>query len=141
MGWLNTIGWLEPGAIDFLAIVPLLILAYLARERPRQATVSSVLAFRALHVMRGQPPAVCRSKGLMEPQDAYGGAVCIHRCRQDQGPYRKRNYKLGYGFPVASVSVPRQEVGAEQPCAAPSNRAHGDGKAAWSWQLVLQQPK
>jgi hypothetical protein len=54
MGWLNTIGWLEPGAIDFLAIVPLLILAYLARERPRQATVSSVIAFRALHVMRGQ---------------------------------------------------------------------------------------
>jgi hypothetical protein len=37
-----------------LAIVPALILAYLARERPRQATVSSVLAFRALHVMRGQ---------------------------------------------------------------------------------------
>ena len=54
MGWLNSIGWLEPGAIDFLAIVPLLILAYLARERPRQATVSSVIAFRALHVMRGQ---------------------------------------------------------------------------------------
>jgi Aerotolerance regulator N-terminal len=54
MGLLNTIGWLEPGAIDFLAIVPLLILAYLARERPRQATVSSVIAFRALHVMRGQ---------------------------------------------------------------------------------------
>jgi hypothetical protein len=54
MDWLNTIGWLEPRAIDFLAIVPLLILAYLARERPRQATVSSVIAFRALHVMRGQ---------------------------------------------------------------------------------------
>jgi hypothetical protein len=54
MGWLNSIGWLEPGAIYFLAIVPTLILAYLARERPRQATVSSVIAFRALHVMRGQ---------------------------------------------------------------------------------------
>ena len=54
MGWLNTIGWLEPRAIDFLAIVPFLILAYLARERPRQATVSSVIAFRALHVMRRQ---------------------------------------------------------------------------------------
>jgi Aerotolerance regulator N-terminal len=54
MGWLNTIGWLDPGAIYFLAIAPLLILAYLARERPRQATVSSVIAFRALHVMRGQ---------------------------------------------------------------------------------------
>ena len=54
MGWLNSIGWLEPGALYFLAIVPALILAYLARERPRQATVSSVIAFRALHVMRGQ---------------------------------------------------------------------------------------
>src|SRR5450755_5150280 len=54
MGWLNTIGWLEPGAVSYLLIVPALILAYLARERPRQATVSSVLAFRALHVMRGQ---------------------------------------------------------------------------------------
>jgi len=54
MGWLNTIGLLEPGALYFLAIVPALILAYLARERPRQATVSSVIAFRALHVMRGQ---------------------------------------------------------------------------------------
>jgi hypothetical protein len=54
MGWLNSIGWLEPGAIYFLAIVPALILAYLARERPRQVTVSSVIAFRALHVMRGQ---------------------------------------------------------------------------------------
>jgi Aerotolerance regulator N-terminal len=54
MSWWNTIGWLEPGAIYFLAIVPALILAYLARERPRQATVSSVIAFRALHVMRGQ---------------------------------------------------------------------------------------
>lgn len=54
MGWLNSIGLLEPGALYFLAIVPALILAYLARERPRQATVSSVIAFRALHVMRGQ---------------------------------------------------------------------------------------
>jgi len=47
-------GLLNPGALYFFAIVPALILAYLARERPRQATVSSVLAFRALHVMRGQ---------------------------------------------------------------------------------------
>jgi len=50
----NLLGLLEPGALVFFAIVPALILAYLARERPRQATVSSVLAFRALHVMRGQ---------------------------------------------------------------------------------------
>jgi Aerotolerance regulator N-terminal len=54
MDWLNSIGLLEPGALYFLTIVPALILAYLARERPRQATVSSVIAFRALHVMRGQ---------------------------------------------------------------------------------------
>src|SRR5271155_949590 len=47
-------GLLNPRALYFLGILPLLILAYLARERPRQATVSSVLAFRALHVMRGQ---------------------------------------------------------------------------------------
>jgi hypothetical protein len=47
-------GLLNPGALYFLAVVPALILAYLARERPRQATVSSVLAFRALHAMRGQ---------------------------------------------------------------------------------------
>src|SRR5467141_2683297 len=47
-------GLLNPGALYFLAIVPALILAYLARERPRQAVVSSVLAFRALHVMRGE---------------------------------------------------------------------------------------
>jgi len=54
MGPLNAMGLLNPGALYFLAIVPALIIAYLARERPRQATVSSVLAFRALHVMRGQ---------------------------------------------------------------------------------------
>ena len=47
-------GLLNPGALYFLSIVPALILAYLARERPRRATVSSVIAFRALHVMRGQ---------------------------------------------------------------------------------------
>ena len=54
MGLLDAIGLLNPAALYFLAIVPALILAYLARERPRQATVSSVIAFRALHVMRGQ---------------------------------------------------------------------------------------
>src|SRR4029077_512665 len=53
-GALKAMGLLNPRALYFFAIVPALILAYLARERPRQATVSSVLAFRALHVMRGQ---------------------------------------------------------------------------------------
>jgi Aerotolerance regulator N-terminal len=47
-------GFLYPGALYFFAIVPALLIAYLARERPRQAKVSSVLAFRALHVMRGE---------------------------------------------------------------------------------------
>jgi Aerotolerance regulator N-terminal len=54
MALLDSIGLLNPHALRFLWILPALILAYLARERPRQATVSSVLAFRALHVMRGQ---------------------------------------------------------------------------------------
>jgi aerotolerance regulator-like protein len=47
-------GLLYPGALYFFAIVPALVIAYLARERPRRVTVSSVLAFRALHVMRGE---------------------------------------------------------------------------------------
>jgi aerotolerance regulator-like protein len=47
-------GLLYPGALYFFAAVPALIIAYLARERPREATVSSVLAFRALRLMRGE---------------------------------------------------------------------------------------
>jgi hypothetical protein len=47
-------GLLNPSALYFFAIVPALIAAYLARERPRQAMVSSVLAFRALRMMRGE---------------------------------------------------------------------------------------
>jgi Aerotolerance regulator N-terminal/von Willebrand factor type A domain len=45
-------GLLYPGALVFAAIVPALVLAYLARERPSRVTVSSVLAFRALRGMR-----------------------------------------------------------------------------------------
>ncbi len=45
-------GLLNPGALIFFAIVPALVLAYLARERPTRVVVSSVLAFRALHAMR-----------------------------------------------------------------------------------------
>jgi hypothetical protein len=45
-------GLLNPSALIFFAIVPVLALAYLARERARRVTVSSVLAFRALHAMR-----------------------------------------------------------------------------------------
>src|ERR1700684_1538886 len=45
-------GLLYPGALAFLLIVPALVLAYLARERPSQVTVSSVMAFRALRGFR-----------------------------------------------------------------------------------------
>jgi hypothetical protein len=45
-------GLLYPGALVFAAIVPALLLAYLARERPNRVTVSSVLAFRALRGLR-----------------------------------------------------------------------------------------
>ncbi|HUO05470.1 MAG TPA: VWA domain-containing protein [Candidatus Binataceae bacterium] len=45
-------GLLHPGALAYLALIPALVLAYLARERPARATVSSVLAFRALRGFR-----------------------------------------------------------------------------------------
>jgi hypothetical protein len=49
----DALGLLHPAALYLFAIPPLLVIAYLARERPRQAVVSSVIAFRALHAMRG----------------------------------------------------------------------------------------
>jgi hypothetical protein len=45
-------GLLYPGALIFFALVPALVLAYMARERPSRVTVSSVLAFRALRGFR-----------------------------------------------------------------------------------------
>ena len=48
----SLMGLLNPGALIFLAIVPALVLAYLARERASRVTVSSVLAFRALRGFR-----------------------------------------------------------------------------------------
>ncbi|HVN64688.1 MAG TPA: VWA domain-containing protein, partial [Candidatus Binataceae bacterium] len=45
-------GLLNPGALVFLGLVPVLVVAYLARERAARATVSSVLAFRALRGLR-----------------------------------------------------------------------------------------
>jgi Aerotolerance regulator N-terminal len=51
---LDAFGLLHPAALYLFAIPPLLVIAYLARERPRQAVVSSVIAFRALRAMRGQ---------------------------------------------------------------------------------------
>jgi len=54
MGLLDAFGLLHPAALYLFAIPPLLVIAYLARERPRQALVSSVIAFRALRAMRGE---------------------------------------------------------------------------------------
>ena len=45
-------GLLYPGALVFFALVPALVLAYLAKERPARVTVSSVMAFRALRGFR-----------------------------------------------------------------------------------------
>jgi hypothetical protein len=45
-------GLLYPGALVFFAIVPALLLAYLARERPARVIVSSAAAFRALRGFR-----------------------------------------------------------------------------------------
>ena len=45
-------GLLYPGALVFFALIPVLVLAYLAKERPSRVTVSSVLAFRALRGFR-----------------------------------------------------------------------------------------
>jgi hypothetical protein len=45
-------GLLYPEALVFFALVPALVLAYLARERPARVIVSSVLAFRALRGFR-----------------------------------------------------------------------------------------
>ncbi|MGH7923350.1 MAG: vWA domain-containing protein, partial [Candidatus Binatus sp.] len=45
-------GLLYPGALIFFTLIPVLVLAYLAKERPSRVTVSSVMAFRALRGFR-----------------------------------------------------------------------------------------
>ncbi len=50
----DALGLLYPAALYLFAIPPLLVIAYLARERPRRVVVSSVIAFRALRAMRGE---------------------------------------------------------------------------------------
>src|SRR5271155_4152529 len=45
-------GLLYPGALGFFALLPALVLAFLAKERPSRVTVSSVMAFRALRGFR-----------------------------------------------------------------------------------------
>jgi Aerotolerance regulator N-terminal/von Willebrand factor type A domain len=47
-------GFLFPGALYLFALLPVLTLAYLVRERPRRVVVSSVIAFRALRARRGR---------------------------------------------------------------------------------------
>jgi hypothetical protein len=50
------IGFLYPGALVFFALVPLLLIAYLVRERPRSIIVSSVLGYRALRGLKAERP-------------------------------------------------------------------------------------
>ena len=45
-------GLLYPAALAFFALIPVLLLAYLAKERPSRVTVSSVMLFRALRGFR-----------------------------------------------------------------------------------------
>jgi len=54
MGWFSAVGLLHPAALYLFAFSPLLIVAYLARERPRSVLVSSVIAFRSLRAIRRQ---------------------------------------------------------------------------------------
>jgi hypothetical protein len=49
-------GFLYPGALVFFALLPLLLIAYLVRERPRSIIVSSVLGYRALRGLRAERP-------------------------------------------------------------------------------------
>ncbi|HKD67631.1 MAG TPA: BatA and WFA domain-containing protein [Candidatus Binataceae bacterium] len=49
-------GFLYPGALAFFALIPLLLIAYLVRERPRSVLVSSVLGYRALRGLRAERP-------------------------------------------------------------------------------------
>lgn len=44
----SPMGLLFPGALAFFALTPLLVLAYLARERPRRVSVSSIMIFRSI---------------------------------------------------------------------------------------------
>jgi Aerotolerance regulator N-terminal len=54
MALLDAFGLLHPAALYLFAIPPFLVIAYLARERPRQVVVSSVIAFRALRAIEGE---------------------------------------------------------------------------------------
>jgi hypothetical protein len=49
-------GFLYPEALAFFALIPLLLIAYLVRERPRSVLVSSVLGYRALRGLKAQRP-------------------------------------------------------------------------------------
>jgi len=47
-------GFFFPGALALFALTPLLVAAYLTRERPRRVRISSVLAYRALGATRSK---------------------------------------------------------------------------------------
>jgi hypothetical protein len=53
---MEPMGFLYPGALAFFALLPLLLIAYLVRERPRAITVSSVLGYRALRGLKAERP-------------------------------------------------------------------------------------
>ena len=49
-------GLLYPAGLFLLASIPLLVIAYMVRERPQRLIVSSVIAFRALGGLKGDRP-------------------------------------------------------------------------------------
>ncbi len=94
-------GLLHPGALfSLLAVVPALILAYLARERPARVTVSSVLAFRALRGPRAErfrrPPAL-QLDVLRGAADPVAGGARDRRSLRDHpaAPDRGRARQFG----------------------------------------------
>src|ERR1700733_734795 len=88
-------GLLNPSALIFFAIVPALVLAYLARERPTRVTVSSVLAFRVIHAMRKE-----RFGGL--PKFGWTFLVELHILSRGLSAMA-RPYLIRPSNPIASV--------------------------------------
>src|ERR1700680_761067 len=88
-------GLLNPGALIFFAIVPALVPASLARERPARVTVSSVLVFRALHAMRKE-----RFGGLPKFDWTFFVELLILSLAVLA---MARPYLIGHGNPIAVV--------------------------------------
>jgi hypothetical protein len=49
-----SLGFAYPGALALFALTPLLLIAYLTRERPRRVRISSVMAYRAMGATRSK---------------------------------------------------------------------------------------